>query len=1171
MRLRIPAIFACLLLLAPAVLAQFRASIRGTVSDQTGAVLSGATVTLTDPGTGSVQTAQTDAAGVYTFNALPPDEFSLAVESTGFQKRVLDHLRIIPEQANAVNIQLDPGEATQTVTVQGDQQPLLDTETASISGTVSSNEIQHLPSFGRDVFQLAQLAPGTFGDAAQSAGGGTNALPGTQGPGGSSSNSGSFSTENGPQVVAGGGQYETNGITVDGISTVSAVWGGTSVITPSEDSVGDIKIISNDYDAEAGRFSGAQIQVTSKAGTNAVHGSLFFKADRPGLNAYQRYNTPQSINAGTPAERSLQKDTQRFNQFGGSLGGPIWKDKIFFFFSYETLRNNTSATATGWYDTAAFDALGPQNSIAAKYLTFPGAGVSAAGLIGATCATIGLTEGSQCATIPGQGLDIGSPLTSGLGKQDLSWTNASHPGLGNGLDGKADIAEYTTLNPTQVVDEQYNGRLDVTASKSDHVAFTIYWVPVTQTNYNNTVRAYNLYHHDITNDAFAGIWNHTFSPSLVNEARVNAAGWRFNEVASNPQAPFGLATDNIDSIGTITLNNFGAFSPSVYNQWTYSYQDVATKVQGRHNIKFGGGVTRLYYLNDATYAARPSYNFYNIWDFLNDAPHLEGGTFNALTGVPSANRQDDREDLYGFFVQDDWKVKPNLTVNAGLRYSYFGSFSSKQNNLNSVVFGTGASTFTGLRVRRGGNLYTPQTGNLGPQIGFAWSPLQQNGKLVLRGGFGINYNQEEIAIAANGFGNPPSVVSPNFTSTSPSQINPAILYQVPSDTKSLFGYPANPNAIVSFNANNLPTTGSVGLVAFPSNVPSGMTYHYSLDSQLELPGQWVASLGYQSSLGRHIIHTYLNYAIAAAANLPVNPLVNTIQTFNNEGTSNYHALLAGIKHQFSHSFLLDTQYTWSKSMDDGSGPYYLDPYPDKPYLAYGRSDYNVGQALKIYGLWQPLLFHGNTLLEKAAGGWSISGIFNLHSGFPWTPTFDNITNGSLYFQGSGMGSLRPAAYKGGAHFSQSNNAFKSGPRGASTTGFNTNFPQGALNYFTIPAYTPVTAPLPATFAPPQVPGVARNSFTGPDYKDVDATVSKAFGFPRIPGLGEGARIELRADAFNLFNNLNFAGGNNNISHNIAVTTADANGNPTQVSNPSFGQAQSALGSRTVDLQARFSF
>ncbi len=154
------------------------------------------------------------------------------------------------------------------------------------------------------------------------------------------------------------------------------------------------------------------------------------------------------------------------------------------------------------------------------------------------------------------------------------------------------------------------------------------------------MRAYNLWHHSAINDAFSGVWNHTFSPGFLNEARANAAGWRWNEIGSNPQAPFGLPDDSIGQIGELdntspakTLNYFGSPGPSVFDQWTYTYRDVATRIVGKHSIKFGGEVTRLYYLNEAPYAARPSFEFFNVWDFLNDAPRSESGTFDPTRQV----------------------------------------------------------------------------------------------------------------------------------------------------------------------------------------------------------------------------------------------------------------------------------------------------------------------------------------------------------------------------------------------------------------------------------------------------------------------------------------------------------------------------------------------------------
>ena len=1135
---------ACVLI-AGAAQAQFRASIQGTVTDQTGAVVPGATLVLTDADTGRSATATSNASGTYAFNELAPDHYSLKATAPGFKEQLLSNLRLNPEQANAFNVQLQLGETTTTVTVQGDQLPQLETATASISGTVTSDQIQHLPSAGRDVFQLAQLAPGVFGDASQAAAGGTNNLPGTTGPGGTSATGGIFQTENGPQANANGQQNETNGIQIDGISTVSAVWGGTSVITPTEDSVGSVKVLSNAYDASNGRFSGAQIQVTSKTGTNQVHGSLFFRANRPGLNAYQRYNGPASLGPGTPSQRGLLRDSADFNQFGGSIGGPLWKNRLFAFFAYETERNHSTLPGTGWYETPQFQGLAPSGSIAATLLQFPGSTVASAGIVSnATCVTAGLVEGVNCRTIAGQGLNIGSPLTTGLGTQDLSYLTPSSPGVGSGLANTPDIAEYTTENPTQITDSQYNGRIDADVTGKDHVAFAIYWVPETTSNYSGSVRPYNLFHHDQTNDAFTVIYNHTFSATFLNEARANAAGYRYNEITSNPQEPFGLPQDTVSQIGSINLANFGAPGPGDYDQWTYTYSDVATKVLGNHNVRFGGEATRLYYLNNPTYSARPSYTFYNVWDLLNDAPDTESGSFDPLTGVPTTNRQDDREDLYGFFVQDDWKARPNLTLNLGLRYSYFGSLSSKENNLSTVMFGFGMNAFTGLSVREGGNLYRPQKGDFGPQFGFAYTPVLLRGKGVVRGGFGLNFNQEEIAIAGNTASNAPSVISPNFSSASPAAINPDILYTVGSTPTTLFGYPANPHTITSFNTANLPLSGGVNLVALPTTLPTPYSEHFSLDTEYQLTYGFVASVGYQGSVSRHTILQQNAYVSAVANGQAFNPLVNSVDFFYNEGSGNNNSLLVGLRHEMAHHFQFDAEFNYAKSMDTGSTPYYEDPYPYASRFAYGRSDYNVGKALKLNGLWQPVFFKGHGWLHNVGDGWSLSGIYNVHTGFPYSPVYN--TGSNLYYANSGYSQLRPAAYLGGAGHNTSNAAFESGPQVGN--GINANFPNGGLAYFSVPAYTPGAGL-------PQAPGVARNSLTGPGYQDLDATVTKAFGLGRIRGLGEGAVLEIRADAFNLFNETNLS------------TSSVSN----VITSSNFGQAQSALGARVVNLQARFSF
>lgn len=1166
--------------------AQFRASIQGTVTDTTGAVIPNATVTLKDNATNATQTATSNGEGVYNFAQLAPDRYTLTASAPGFKQKALQNLAIIPEQANSINIQLDLGDTSTTVTVSADTVSAVDTATSNIGATINSNDIQHLPSFNRDVFTLTQLVPGAVSDGAQSASGGVFSAPGNQGPGGSG-NSGTMPTENRPQAMANGQQNSNNGISIDGISTVSAVWGGASVITPNEDSIDNVRIVTNDYDAEDGRFAGAQTLITSKSGTNQLHGSLFIAVHRPGLNAFQpAVRTSNGTRIGAPV-----RDTARYNQWGGSLGGPIIKDRLFAFFAYETSPNNTTATSTGWYETSAFRASAPSGSVASTFLSFPGSAPSGTIVTsGETCATVGLTEGLNCNTISGQGLDIGSPLKTGLGKQDLTATGtAATPGVGGGLDGVADVAFFLTSTPSSTTYQQYNGRLDAQLTQKDHLAFAIYWVPSTSNFYNGGARAYNLFHHTQINDAFSAIWNHVFTANFLNEVRANASGWRWNELTSNPQQPVGLPQDNITFFGPASgasINHFGTSIGSDLNQWTYAYRDVATKVAGPHTIKFGGEFTKLYYLNNPT--GRPSYNFYNIWDFLNDAPSVENGGFNSVTGRPGGNRSDTRENLFGAFVQDGWKVRPNFTLNMGLRYSYFGALFAKQDNIPRVLLGQGTAAFTNLNVASGHNLWESPKTNLGPQIGFNWSPGSFNNKLIVRGGYGLNFNQDEIAITANIANNPPTQNFVGYSFSSPS--NPGtnggnIIYGVSSDIHSINGFASNPHAITSYTANGLPTAGNANVIIVGDgygHVSTTYVQHFSLEGDYEFSREIVASIGYQGSLSRHLINHMTPNSAASVAGWTLNPLIPNGggDFWVNEGMANNNAMLVEVKHPFVHHFSADVQFQWAKSLDtDGSGPYYEDPYyPENPGYSYGPSDFNVGKQFKAFGLWQPVLFHGgNDLMEKVLGDWSLSGIFQFHTGFPYSPTY-NISQ-SLYCTNCGYSNIRPYYLGGGNKGNHSNDAFINGknfpnnvvnPGVKQTVNGTSRIVQQSTTYFTTPNFANAMqevsgngATLSPTVALPGQPGLLRNAFVGPSYRDIDASLAKGFGLPNTRLLGENAKIEIRADAFNLFNILNLDPGS--VSNNVVSV-----GDPSIGGTP-FGVDHTALGGRTISLQARFSF
>lgn len=1159
-----------ILVAAPIAQAQFRTSIQGTVTDTTGAVVSGATLTLTNLGTNEKQVRTSDEKGVYNFNALPPDTFKLEVSKTGFQTKVLDQLKLIPEQPNGIDVVLSVGAIDTTVTVNASTAPAIDTETANNGAVIDQNEIQHMPTFQRDVTSLIQLAPGVLADGAQDAGGGGFQAPGTQtgassgGGGGNLGHSSSiFATENGASANTNGGQYETNGYTVDGISTASAVWGGATVVTPSEDSIGNVKVVTNAYDAENGRFSGAITEITSKSGSNNFHGSFFLQVNRPGLNAYQRWNGPNSVQAYnpttgaklTPDERGLLRDEDRYNQWGGSIGGPIWKNRVFFFFNYEGQSQNVPSTSTEWFPTSNLTSLAPSNSIASTYLNFKGAGVLGTPIGSVNCASAGLKEGVNCVTIAGHGLNIGSPLTTGLGKQDLTYVDSSNPGVGSGLSTTADITQYTIKNPTSSDFKQYNGRLDADVTQKDHASFAIYWVPSTLSFYNGGL-AYQYFNHEQVNDAFSVIWNHIFSPTFLNEARANAAGWRWNELATNPQAPFGLPQDNVSGIGNISLGYLGVAAPSHLDQWTYGYKDVATKIYHSQTWKFGFDWTRLYYLNDPIGA--PNYTFYNLWDFLNDAPEAEGGPFQAKTGLPGGYRNDNRENMFGIFFQDDWKLRPNLTVSAGLRYSYFGPLTDKDNNMGVLTFGSGTALLTGINIRTGIDAWNAQTLNFGPQVGFNWSPLSSNNKIVFRGGYGLNYNQQQIATANAYDYNPPGTSSVPGTSTGPTNINPNILYAVSSNPSNISGYPANPNTITAFNTAGLPVAGGANLGGLPHNMPTEYSHHYSLDMEWDIGWGWVANVGYEGSSGHHLLYNYDATALGQIMGAPQNPLINSVNTFGSTGKSNNNMLLAGLKHEFSHTFSAEAQYTWGHSMDTNSGPYFRSAYLYNPQYSYGRSDFDVNQTVKIFGIWQPVIFHGNNFGHKVADGWSISGIYTFHTGFGWTPVYTEPHQIYCNTCNYGYQSLRPY-YKGGAGNSTSNEAFKTGSNftspGTANTG--TNNDQFSNNYFYVPNYAAAITDNPGqsttTFIP--APGVGRNFFGGPDYRNVDLNLAKSFGLPNMPILGENAKIEIKANFFNALNLLNI--NPSSISTNIQ--------------NSNLGQAGSALGSRVIDFQARFSF
>ncbi|MGB9028982.1 MAG: carboxypeptidase-like regulatory domain-containing protein, partial [Acidobacteriaceae bacterium] len=348
-------LFASLLLFAaPALHAQFGGSLNGTVTDTSGAVIPGATVVLTNPATQAAKTTTTNATGFYTFTELAPANYTLKVTANGFKEEDFSDVAISGELARGLDVKMTVGAAAQTVTVNGNQTPILNTTDAETSSTISAEDVTRLPAFGRDPYELLRTGVGITGDSARSGSGGAIALPNNTSQ--NQSNVGIFQTENQIQISASGQRVTSNTYEIDGVTVDSLLHGGSTIVTPSIEAVNQITILASNYDATLGRSVGAHILTVTKSGANDYHGSAFFQYDEPGLNAYQPYGGPTSTpGVFAPAIR----DDQQQREWAASVGGRIIKDKLFWFGSYEAVKSRlqsyseTYVPTPGWYSALA--------------------------------------------------------------------------------------------------------------------------------------------------------------------------------------------------------------------------------------------------------------------------------------------------------------------------------------------------------------------------------------------------------------------------------------------------------------------------------------------------------------------------------------------------------------------------------------------------------------------------------------------------------------------------------------------------------------------------------------------------------------------------------------------------------------------------------------------------
>lgn len=1114
------------MLLAVPMYAQFNASLQGTITDPSGALVPNAKITITNQETGVTRSSVSTQEGFYRIGALPPGRYMVTIEAASFEKSVTKNVQVSAETNRTFDSVLKAGTRSDVVTVSADA-ATLKTESANVDRTLSTTDITSLPSFGRDPYELLKTAPGVFGDSSRSSNGQAMNLVNNSGPGGSASSI--FQTENQVQISGNGQRVSSNNYEVDGVSVNSLQWGGAAVLTPNIESVKEVNVTTSSYSAEDGRNSGVQVKVVSQTGTNAWHGSGLFKYDEPGLNAFNRYG---GFNNAKPV-----RVENKYRQYAGSVGGAIIKDKLFFFSSYEGLHqsNNTTSTPT-WVTTPQYiQSLlnSRQGTPIATYFGTSGLTPRIRQVLTPSCPP---AFGANCKVVNG-GIDIGS-ITG-------TYNNYVKMGTtGGGLDGVPDLQYVTVGLPSKNIGNQYNGRIDYNLSTVDQIAVSTYMTYFNSTGSNSD--AAGMPSADMNkkpvNSLVTLLWNHTFSPTLLNEARLNFSRFSYNQVDSNTDVNFGIPRIKVEGM-PVNLLYFGAdrgeTTPGIFAQNQYEFRDVISKVEGARTWKFGFEMRKEQDNNNLLGGARPIYSFSGLWNLANGAPIYEGINADPRTGKPADAQRHFRTSNFAIFAQNDWRLTQKLTVNLGLRWEYFSPLNDEGGQNVNLVLGQGANALTNAQIKVGGSLTNKDLNNFAPRLGFAYSPTS---KLVVRGGAGVAYNRLSDALFTNTHGNPPYFARYNLCcGTGGSAVDGwgtpfadnTIQFALGS-SKSPSSYPVNPALAAGFDpTTGLPVNGRVEIWGAPQDLRTPYVYLYSLDTEYQLPSNLIASVGYQGSLGRKLIRIVNQNFIYAA----VNPKFQSAYFPTGDITSNFNSLNLGVRRNFTNGLKFDAKYRWSKSMDElsneGPGAQTNQTYPRDLRTEYGPSDFDATHYFVANAIYRLPFFKNKTDLKgMLLGGWEVSSIFTFHSGFPWTPKTN--TQGILFPGGDRLSPIRPIGYVGGAGTSADTDTFMRDGG---------NFPGGGKAYFDISNFG--------------VPGIGRNSFRGPRYSSVDMTLGKNVPLQKL-GLPERAALDLRMNVFNVFNKLNL----NPLGFYSAGTI---------IEDSHFGMSDGAQAGRVIELQARFSF